>query len=128
MKNFKKFTAFLIMIMVLMLLGCATFNTQDPWTRNQKILQGTSMALQTLDWGTTLDIVDREGYYETNPIIGKYPSKGRINLYFICSMAGKFLLAHYLPSNLRKYWFGSNILISSYMVNNNYGIGLRVNF
>jgi len=86
------------------------------------------MVLRTMDWGTTLDMVDRPEYYETNPILGKHPSKGNVNTYFACSMLLNYLLADFLPSDARTFWLGLNIFVSAIMVENNYSIGLRMNF
>jgi len=115
-----------IILTCLLFFGCATC---DPWTKEQVLLQGTSLSLNVIDWGQTLDIVDRpDEYYETNPILGKYPDRGEVNRYFACSMALKVLITHLLPSEYRKYWLGGNILVSGYYVQNNYRIGLRVNY
>lgn len=118
------------LLICLLFSGCASFDLRpDPWTRDQKIMQGTASLLNIIDWGQTLDIVDKpDQYYETNPYLGDHPSRGKVNRYFACSMAAKILTTHLLPSNLRKYWLGSNIMVSGYYVNNNYHIGLRVNF
>ena len=115
-----------LLIVTFIFSGCAY--TPDKWTKKQIILQGTATALSVIDWGQTLDIVDRPEYYEINPIIGKHPSRADVNRYFACSVILKVLITHILPSEYRKYWLGGNILISGYFVNNNYQIGLRVNY
>ena len=108
--------------------GCAHYQP-DPWTKDQMLLQGTSLTLNIIDWGQTLDIVDKPGeYYETNPILGDHPSRAEVNRYFAASMLSKILITHLLPSDWRKYWLGLNIGVSGYYVHNNYRIGLRVSF
>ncbi len=116
-----------ILITLVLLFSCAHYKP-DPWTKNQIALQSFAIGLKAIDWGTTLDLVGRPNYYEMNPILGKYPSRAEINTYFACSALSQILLTHLLPSGSRKWWLGFNIFISGYCVNNNYGVGLRVNF
>lgn len=120
----------LLIISVLLISGCSGMHLKgnDPWTKEQKVMQGASIVLRTMDWGTTLDMVDRPEYYEANPVLGKHPSKGNINTYFAASMLLNYVLADYLPSKTRTYWLGLNIAISAVCVGNNYNIGLRMNF
>ena len=108
--------------------GCATYKP-DPWTRDQILLQGVATTLNIIDWGQTLDIVDKpDQYCETNKYLGKHPSRRKVNKYFACSTGFQILVTHLMPSSWRKYWLGGNIMVSGYYVNHNYHIGLRVNF
>jgi len=115
-----------IMILTcLLFFGCAT----GPWTKEQALLQGVMSSLNIIDWGQTLDIADKPNeYYETNPILGKRPDRGEVNRYFASTMMLKVLITHLLPFEYRKYWLGLNIIVSGYCVQNNYRIGLRVNY
>ena len=118
----------LTLLACLLFSGCATFKL-DPWTKNQMLLQGTSLTLNVIDWGQTLDIAGNpDEYYETNPILGEHPSRAEVNRYFACFMGAQVLITHLLPSEYRKWWLGCNIMVSGYYVQNNYRIGLRVNF
>ena len=120
----------LALSLLILLSGCATFdeyNRPDPWTKDQILLQGVSTTLNIIDWGQTLDIADNhDKYYEINPIIGKHPSRGRVNTYFTLATLIKIGITHILPSKWRKWWLGANIMISGYLVNHNYQIGLRM--
>ena len=114
-----------LLCICLLFLGCAT----DPWTKEQVMLQGVSTTLAVMDWGQTLDIVDKpDQFYEVNPIIGKHPSRHRVNTYFALTSLAKIAITHILPSEQRKWWLGLNIAISGYFVKGNYRGGLRVNF
>ena len=115
-----------IIILALLFAGCAY--TPDPWTKDQMLLQGVTSSLNIIDWGQTLDIVDNHEYYETNPILGEYPTRAEVNRYFAYSLGLQLLITHLLPSRYRNYWLGCNIMVSGYYVQNNYRIGLRVNF
>ena len=101
----------------------------DKWRKGEIGLQALSTSLQIIDWGQTLDIADKpDRYWELNPIVGKHPSRGRVNTYFALSIVSNIVTSHFLPSDWRYAWLTSRIVISGYFVNNNYGIGLRVNF
>ena len=115
-----------IIILALLLAGCAY--TPDPWTKDHMLLQGVASTLKVADWGQTLDIVDKPEYWESNPILGKYPSRAEVNRYFAYSVGLQLLITHLLPSKYRNYWLCGNIMISGYYVQNNYRIGLRINF
>ena len=107
----------------IILTGCAT------WTKEQVLLQGVASTLKIIDWGQTLDIADKpDRYEETNPILGKHPSRAEVNRYFGYSVGTQLLITHLLPSEWRKFWLGGWIGVSGYYVNHNYGVGLRVNF
>lgn len=102
----------------------------DEWSKNEIGLQALSTGLQVVDWGMTLDIVDRgdENYWEINPILGEHPDRGKVNTYFALSIVSNILIAHILPSDWRKVWLGGRIMVSGYLIDRNYGIGLRINF
>jgi len=121
----------LIIPIALMFFGCSGMHLKanDPWTNEQKILQGTSLALRVADWGTTLDIADKpDKYREVNPILGDHPSKGRVNTFFASSIILNYLIADNLPGKYRNKWLWFNVAVSAICVGNNYGIGLRMKF
>jgi len=121
----------LIKYLVALLIICLPIpvQTADKWTKTELGLQALSTSLQIIDWGQTLDIAEKpDRYREINPLIGEHPSRGRVNTYFAVSVLSNIFIAHLLPSLWRRVWLGSRIMISGYLVNGNYGIGLRVNF
>jgi len=118
----------ILIIFCLLFSGCATLKP-DLWTKNQMLLQGVATSLKIIDWGQTLDIADKpDQYYETNPILGEHPSKGDVNKWFMGCIGIDLLITHIMPSKYRNYWLGLNILISGYYIENNYSIGLRMNY
>ncbi|MBI1755049.1 hypothetical protein HY250_01825 [Candidatus Azambacteria bacterium] len=48
------------------------------------------------DWHQTRDLKNQPGTYETNPILGRHPSDGKIDLYF----AGCYMVQHFLATRL----------------------------
>jgi len=88
-----------------------------------------SGVLIVADWGTTLDIENHDNIYEENKVLGRHPSRGKVNTYFV----GKLLLHWYLNTNryTRKYknlWNGSQIYITGKAVKNNFELGLEMAF
>ena len=121
--------------LILIILGCALFSgcasfdiRPDPWTREQILLQGAATALTLIDWRQTLYIEENpDKYFETNFILGKHPSEGRINTYFALVTGGKILATHYLiPTEWREWWLGANIVIEGYYVHGNFKIGVKI--
>lgn len=114
-----------LILLLVLLCSCAS----DPWTKDQIYLQGIATTLKVIDWGQTLDIADKpDRYTEINPLIGEKPDRSRVNKYFACSAVSQVLITHLLPFKWRKYWIGSNIIISGILVGRSYSIGLRVNY
>ena len=88
--------------------------------------------------GATLDIAAHpEQYHEKNPIIGRHPSRGRVNLYMGASALLHPLVTYLLPEqadilgfeiNPRWVWLGGTIATSGVCVINNNAIGLKMGF
>ena len=116
---------FIIIAISVTLIGCGHF---DPWTREDKILQGTQLFVQGIDWLQTREIVDDPYYWETNPYIGEDPTTRDVDRYFIMSAGFGMLITHVLPQEWRKYWLSFRIGISSSMVIHNYNIGIRIKY
>ena len=117
--------AYILLFILLVIPGCA----HDPWTKEQIALQSAATAFTVVDWGQTLDIAKKPNeYIETNPVLGKHPSEGRVNTYFAIATLGQIAIAHILPDKWRKRWLGANIMVEGYFVQGNYKLGLRVNF
>lgn len=126
-------------IVLFFLIGCSHIQMFKDWDTKDTVMMGTTLGLSYLDYRQTLDISKRidEGYYEKyNSVgLGKTPSEGRINTWFICSALAKTLIAGILSKNEKSWlgfgresWLTLNIGVSAGMVVNNYEIGLEVNF
>jgi hypothetical protein len=110
-----------------------------PLSNTDIALELVYIGVYAIDWGQTLDIACREkdGYYEYNPIIGRYPSRAKVNTVFSLFFVGQIAGTIFLPNqyhllgytlNLRRIWQLTFISISGTCVVNNYRIGLHVNF
>ena len=79
------------LIFTLLLTGCTTAR---PWTTKEKTMLVASCLAVTADMYTTMDGI-HDGNYETNPIIGKHPSDGKIIATMITTQLLTVILAHY---------------------------------
>lgn len=99
------------------------------WSEQDVFLETTWQVIHVLDWGTTLDSVGKpDKYYEINPILGKYPTRGEVNAYMAAGAIFHFGMTHILPPSHRPYWQAITIGISSACVINNLSVGLKLGF
>ena len=92
----------------------------------------------TMDWGQTLDIVDRgDTYHETNFYLGDHPSRGKVNTYFFIANAFQWGVSWALPTDAELLGFRFNprrafqvtwATVETTTVAHNYAIGLRFSF
>lgn len=99
------------------------------WTTEEKAWLGTAAAFTVADWATTRDLSRRynEGYHENNPILGKHPSTGRVDLYFISAGLIGYAIADNLDQN-RKLFLQGWTAVGIFYVNRNLNIGLKMKF
>lgn len=102
--------------------------SRDPWTKQDTYWQIGVLVTQIIDWGQTREIAVNPKYYETNPILGKYPTLQEVDKYFIACIAGNYLISKALPNNWRRKWQAGSILFQTYYINNNYELGIKMNF
>lgn len=111
-----------------LLLFTAPAMAVDAWDRTDYTLLGTMTAVQVVDWRQTRRILEQpDRYHEVNPILGRNPDRGSVDLYFAVSWLLKAGIAHVLPSQWRKVWLGGMAVGSLGLVihNNNIGLGVR---
>jgi len=126
----EKMGIFTTLLLCALCVNCASIDYRpDPWTREQAIAQGAVTLLQVIDWGQTLDVSENpDKYREINPVLGDHPDRGRVNIYFACSILIKAAITWLLPTKWRKYWLAGNIAASGYLVKHNYNAGIEINF
>ena len=120
------------------LIDWEKFEKKTGWNQEEVLLEGMIAGLHIADWIQTLKLSRNLGeYYERNPVIGKHPSKGRVNTCMGLFLAGKIIVPHYLPRDYnlwgwkikpRKIFQYVTIGVSGYNVGRNYSIGLRFGF
>jgi hypothetical protein len=118
-----------VLACVLLLTGSLCYADNRVWTTEEKAWLGTAAAFTVTDWATTRDLSRRynEGYYENNPILGKRPSTGRVDLYFISAGLLGYTIADNLDQN-RKMFLQGWTAVGIFYTNRNLGIGLKMKF
>jgi hypothetical protein len=121
MKNF--------LVSLLLLVSTNVFADTQAWTGEEKAWLGTAVAFTVTDWATTRDLSRRynEGYYETNPFMGRHPSTGRVDVHFISAGLAGYFLADYLDE-WRLPWLRIWTTAGVYYTNRNLNLGLKVKF
>jgi len=100
----------------------------NDWTGTDTAFQVTYSIVHILDWGQTLDIENRPGIIETNPILGEHPSRSDINIYMASTLIGHAVVSYALPQGWRRAWQAAGIGLELAMLGNNYRLGLRMGF
>jgi hypothetical protein len=113
----------------LLLISTGVFADNRAWTGEEKAWLGTAVAFTVTDWATTRNLSRRynEGYYENNPILGKHPSTGRVDLYFVSAGLLGYAIADNLDQN-RKLFLQGWTAVGIFYTNRNLGIGLKMKF
>ncbi len=99
--------------------------TKDDTTNNLLV---ASNSLILIDWAQTREIADNDNYYEVNPHLGRHPSSGDVNRYFLGSLALHNLIGAMLPRRLKRYYYGSQFAYRLSIVGNNAQIGIDLKF
>lgn len=106
-----------------------TPENKNKWDKADTLREITWQALHFIDYGQTLDIARKPyRYEESNPILGKHPSVGRVHTYMIASAILHFGISYALPDKWREAWQYITIGISGGMVVSNFSAGVRVSF
>lgn len=89
----------------------------------------TSSTLLLVDMLQTLDIAENpDKYYETNPILGKHPSKEEVYTYFASALVLNYLACKYLPDPWWKVQQGVVMAIQVGVIANNVSLGIGFSF
>lgn len=93
------------------------------------VFRGASTALLIADWGQTREAAKHpDKYIETNPILGRHPSLGKVNLYFATGIAINFLAVPLLPGKLAPMFHSGVIMLELKTVLGNRAVGIRMSF
>lgn len=126
--------------LALLFLSCSA--SAADWGKTDTVLLGTALGALALDWNQTRKITgpdhvvfltETSGYRrrsgtESNPLLGKHPSIGTVNRYFVLSMLGTAGLAYVLPPFYRRAFLGGLIVVESAFVISNESAGVHISF
>lgn len=118
----------LFCITILMLIVTPARAWFDPWTKTDYALQGILLVLDVMDYNQTMQFTQKKTHYEDNKLLGEYPSRSRVNNYFLGLAVLHVAVAMTLPKPYRTMWQGTFIGIEGYCVRHNYRAGIRVSF
>ena len=110
------------------LLLSSTLLASDPWSKQDKLLEGAFIAASVLDWRQTQDIKNHPSLYEQNSILGRHPSNKTINAYFATSILLHAAVADQLHGKWRTAWQAVWVGLEVGTVQRNYELGIRLNF
>ena len=101
------------------------------WTTEENRWLAASTAMLITDWAQTRTLVREINtpfnktritpYHETNPILGRNPSMGTVNLYFVSVIGLNYLIAEQLDQH-RKHWLMFTTLFEIDQVHKNASI------
>ena len=124
-------------LLIILLVPCSAHGF-DKLNKSELALEGSWLALHTVDYGQTLSIAKNPlRYYERNVILGRHPSEGEVHGYMIATALLHPVVTYLLPREVdvlgvnvpvRFIWQGVSIGVSGTCVVNNASIGLRIGF
>lgn len=117
-----------LLLLILFCASPAVVFAFDKWDKEDVILLSVSTLLSAADWRQTRVIADSDEYWETNPILGKYPTRQEVDNYFFFAELFKISIAHILPQKHRRYWLMFWIGAEAALVHHNYQMGIRMEF
>ena len=119
----------LISVLLFTLSFCALAETA-PWTEEEKIWGAIAVTALVADWGTTRDATNHwnDGYYETNPLMGKTPTRQEVDTHFMIWIPLILIVADQLPREQRKFFLATTSIIEVYGAANNMQLGFRIRF
>ena len=103
----------------------------DTWDTDTKTLFVASQLAIAADWATTRNAARRNwpnGIYETNKILGPYPSTDRVDLYMITLLVSNYYITDWLPANRRGMYLTIRTIGHGAAAANNISLGLHLLF
>jgi len=93
------------------------------WTTTDTAWQAAYTTALALDCGQARD--QRPQFEERNPLLGKYPSKGRIDNMCLASAIGHFGVSYALPTEWRRIWQIGSVAAEIVVIKHQYQVGLK---
>jgi hypothetical protein len=102
----------------------------DDWTRQDTYRELLFTVPAVIDYFQARDMVDNYGkFHENNPVLGRYPSQGKLNTFAVIGIAGHYLVSRTLTGKTRATWQYSTATIEiGNVIRNHVVIGVRMKF
>ena len=120
---------FLVIIFAL-LVSPARAEWSD-WSGDTQAMFVASNLAIVADWATTRYGVSHDfpnNTYETNPILGRYPSRDRVDLYMIGILISNYYITDWLPAEYRNFYLGWRTVTHGSAAHNNVQLGWKLQF
>jgi hypothetical protein len=118
-----------ILLVILVVVLTPAISSSAELDKTGLLLEGVWQTLHIADWGQTLDVARNPyDYHEINPIMGRHPSVGNVNIYMGMSALVHAGISYALPKKYRTYWQSISIVVTGALVVHNNSIGLEVRF
>lgn len=90
---------------VALALSLAPGARASEWTRTDTAFELGLVALSLTDYGqTSWFLSNRPHAYETNPLLGRHPSRGKVAAIGVLGVTTHYLVASALPQPYRRIW------------------------
>ena len=89
------------------------------------VLMNTTLAI---DWLQTREISRNPNFFELNPILGKYPSKRDVDLYFLTATILINVGARALPPKYERHFINAVSTIQLFTIGRNAALGVNLRF
>ena len=108
--------------------------TAEAWDNTEITMEVSWQVLHAVDWAQTRQIVNQDDYWEMNSMIGRDPTRGKVNLMMGIFAVSHLIISHVLPVkaeifefrfNPRRMWQAVTIGSTAKNVQGNYRIGIR---
>jgi hypothetical protein len=103
----------------------------NDWSPLTKSLFVSSQIAITADWATTRDSAKKRfpnNTYETNPILGRYPSTGQVDAYMIGLLVSNYYITEWFPPEWRPFYLAVRIISATQAAQNNMALGFDLKF
>lgn len=118
-----------IVIGAALALSSVSAFAHDAWTTADTAREVAFDAEMLMDHQQTLYIHQHSNeYHEVNPILGRNPSSGAVDRYFVAAAVGHYAVSYFLPANYRGIWQYVTLGVEGGVVYHNYSIGIRAPF
>ncbi len=101
----------------------------DEWTSVDTALEASLFVLAAADYGQTRHFLDHGTAYETNPLLGTHPSRGKLLAFGATGLVLHAAIARVLPTRFRRPWQYLALGVETYcVVGNAYDVGVHWKF